>query len=585
MSTDHYTAFDIETGSAERLYGPAPRPGWVKLVGYGPHVGPLLGPPAPGLATCTVNGNFFDFPALARHAGVPVERTIPYSRDLRVAAWQHDPPTTWQTKPGPGYKHYSMAALSERYLGVNGKSDLGKELAAEYGGWDHIDPRDSRLADYLRADLETTQQLNDAIPWHPYEQREAYVCTVTARATLNGFRTDTAGLEQRNRELQERAENGRTLLAERFGFPLTRADGKPSLAPQRSKAGKAAFEAALTSLGVVLTDWPRGKDKSLSLSKETLATVAQALEAAGHPALPVVQAVQEMNGIRNNAANVLRCVVREADGTDRVHPQFEPFQSSRRWSVTEPGLTVLKKGVADSERMFLIADGEEGSADEEVLVSIDLDQIDIRGAAAHAQDPALIALLNDPERDIHTEIAERSRQPRQKAKTLDLGWLYGRGAKAMAEMPGMDLATADAVCGYMAGAFPLVRTWQSRVREQGQAGILLDNGFGGTLRVDPQRAYTQAPALVGQSTTRELVAEGLVDMARRAPEVLPMLRMIVHDEVVASVPRRHAEEIARVIQSCLSRQWAPAGCSIPVNITAGQGKPFTFARRWGELYM
>jgi DNA polymerase-1 len=571
---DQFTALDIETGDADGLYLRAPDPGYIRLTGVSQYA--FTEPPdmvvQRATPYATVNGHLFDFPALDRHCGIPVEQTIPFSRDLRVAAFQHDPPTTWQTKPGPGFKSYGMDALAERYLGES-KSDLGKALAKEYGGWDHIPADDPRYAEYLREDLRITAALNRAIPWDPYEQREAWIAAITARTTLNGFAVDRPGLEQRAAELEQRGADGRALLAERFGFPLTNEAGKPSTAPQRTKKGKAALESALVSFGVELGSWPRGKDGSLSIGKEVLEHVADVLAAAGHPALPLIEAVQQMNGIRNSARNLLSHISPD-DG--RVRYTFEPFQSTGRWSC---GLTVLKKGVPDSERHFLTA--EPGH----VLVSIDLDQIDIRGAAAHAQDPGLIALLNDPDRDIHTEISAMARVPRKQGKTFDLGWLYGRSARAMGEMKGADPVAAQAVVEYMATAFPLVRPWQDKVRQLGEAGVLLDNGFGRRLRVDPQRAFTQAPALIGQSTTRDVIAEGLLDLARTAPDMLPMLRVIVHDEVVASVPRESAEECARIIQSCMSRQWAPAGASISVNITAGQGKPFTFAERWNDLYM
>jgi len=565
---------DIETGSADLLYQIHPDPAYVRLFGYGGHIGlavPGLTPDLRRRPTSTVNGHVFDFPALDYHYGIQVEQTIPFSRDLRVAAFQHDPPTTYQTKPGPGHKSYAMDALASRYLGES-KSDLGKALAKEYGGWDHIPTDDPRYSEYLREDLRITAALDRAIPWDPYEEREAWVATVTARTTLNGFAVDLPGLTARAEELEQRASVGRQLLAEQFGFPLTNKAGKPSAAPQRTAAGKAALEAALTAYGVDLASWPRGKDKSLSIGKEILEHVAEWATESGHPALQLIEAVQEMNGIRNSARNILSHV--SPDG--RARYTFEPFQSTGRWSC---GLTVLKKGVQDSERHFLTADPGH------VLVSVDLDQIDIRGVAAHAQDPALLALLNDPDRDIHTEISAMAHVPRKQGKTFDLGWLYGRSARAMGEMKGADPAAAEAVVHYMATAFPLVRPWQDRMRQQGEAGVLLDNGFGRKLRVDPQRAYTQAPALIGQSTTRDVIAEGLLDLARTAPDMLPMLRVIVHDEVVASVPSESAEECARILQSALSRQWAPAGCSIPVNITAGQGKPFTFAERWNDLYM
>ena len=90
MSTEQFTPFDIETGSADDLYHLPPGTAeYVRLVGYGTTTGPL--PPhasRPERPTVTVNGNLFDFPALDRHCSIPVEGTIPFSRDLRTAAFQ-----------------------------------------------------------------------------------------------------------------------------------------------------------------------------------------------------------------------------------------------------------------------------------------------------------------------------------------------------------------------------------------------------------------------------------------------------------------------------------------------------------------
>lgn len=570
--TSQFTPLDIETGSADDLYRRRPDPGYIRLTGVSRYafIEPACMVVQRHCPYVTVNGHFFDFPALDRHAGIPVESIIPFSRDLRVAAFQHDPPTSYQTKHGPGFKSYSMDALAQRYLGDE-KSELGASLAREYGGWDNIPADDPLYAEYLRADLDVTRRLNAAIPWDPYEEREAWVATVTARTTLNGFRAATDALRARVRDLQDHAEDGKMRLAEDYGFPLTNQAGKEAKAPQRTKEGKAAFERALTDLGFPLDRWPRGKDGSLSLSKETMGFAITHSREHVPAAVDVIAAVSEMNGIRNSAANLLSHVT-----DDRAYYTFEPFQATGRWSC---GLTVLKKGVEDSERAFLIPE------EDHVLVSIDLDQIDIRAVAAHSQDPALIALLNDPSRDIHTEIARMSGVDRKPAKTLDLGWLYGRSANAMAQMPGMTREAAHKVADYMTTAFPGVVSYQRATRELGAAGVLLGNGFGRRLRVDPERAYTQSVAMVGQSTTRDLIAEGLIDLARRAPDMLSMLRVIVHDEVVLSVPRKDAEECARIVQECMSRKWAPAGCSIPVSITAGQGKPFVFGENWNALYM
>ena len=575
MDTPQYTPLDIETGSAEDLYRLPPDPSYIRLVGVSRSAWgwDKYAPDQVVQRQCpyvTVNGHLFDFPALDRHAGIPVEQTIPFSRDLRVAAFQHDPPTSYQTKSGPGFKPYSMAALTSRYLGQDLKSGILKDLAYEFGGYDRIPVDEPRYAEYLREDLDNTRRLNEAIPYDSYEQREAWVATITARATLSGFRADVGALTARAESLAERSARGRQMLAERFGFPLTNKAGKEAKAPQRTKAGKEAFEVALTSFGFPLDRWPRGVDGSLNLSKDTMAFARDHAEREHPAALPVIEAVQDMNGIRNSAANLLAHVT-----NGRVHYPFEPFQATGRWSC---GLTVLKKSSEDSERAFLLPD--EGH----VLVSVDLDQIDIRAAAAHAQDPALLALLNDPTRDIHTEIATLSGVERKLAKTLDLGWLYNRTVNGMAQTPGMTREAAQRVSSFMDTAYPGVRRWQYEVVETGKAGLLLGNGWGRNLRVEADRAFTQAPGAVGQSTTRDIVAEGMLDLARRAPEMLPLLRVSCHDELVFSVPEADKEECARIIQSCMSRMWAPVGKSNPVAITAGANKPFVFGKTWADCY-
>ena len=104
--TERFTPLDIETGSADDLYLREPHPSYLRLLGVGNQVVPNdPGNPIVSIGCnpyVTVNGHLFDFPALDRHCGIPVEQTIPFSRDLRVAAFQHDPPTTYQTSPAPG---------------------------------------------------------------------------------------------------------------------------------------------------------------------------------------------------------------------------------------------------------------------------------------------------------------------------------------------------------------------------------------------------------------------------------------------------------------------------------------------------
>jgi hypothetical protein len=573
---------DLETGDADDALTADPDSGYVRLVCLGDADG-AVGVTADveaGLDVLrnstgligTVNGALFDLPALDRHHGIPVELTIPRVHDMRLVAFQADPPTSDETSQGPRYKSYSMDALLERYAGEH-KSTDGKLLAKQYGGWNRIPQDDPRFLEYGRSDIRDTRTLARHLPMTDYDRREARVAAVTARATLSGFRADSEGLRARVAELADRRATGVRLLADRFGFPLVKADGKPSKAPQKTKGGGVAFRAALEACAFPGTaNWPLNKDGSLSLAKDVLAAELEYAQELGNDvAVLAIQAVQGLNGIRSSAENMLRCVT--ADG--RVHPRFEPFQSTGRWSVTEPGLTVAMKGTPDSERQYMLP--EPGH----VIVCFDADQVDIRGVAAHSQDPALLEIMCDPTRDIHNEVSDGAygdhrEEHRKPAKTMDLGWLYGRSVNGLAQTPGITREGAEKVDAFMRGSFTGVLRWQRSVRDWAEAGNLLDNGFGRRLRCVPGREYTQAPAMMGQSTTRDVVAEGLLRMVARYPHLVPLLRVIVHDEIVMSLPIAHLEEYCGQVLDAMTFTFRG------VPMTWGQSRP---GENWNECYI
>lgn len=568
--------FDLETHDADVLFT-HPQGEFIRLVGAGPEdnvtVTPSTGLCGPLTASGTLVGHnlaLFDLVAADRHSGLPVEDTVPRAHDVRFAAFQADPPSSAQTKPGPMFKSYSLDALAHRYLD-GAKSADGKALAKEFGGWGNIPVDDPRFVEYCRDDVSLALQLAEVLPQTDYDKREMQVAAITARATLEGFRVDLPALTARVAELEERSAAGLALLSDTYGFPVTNGAGKPAKAPQRTTAGKAAFESALSATGFEkLGQWPRGKDGSLSLGKDVMAfALAHAERSDNEDAAMVIRAVSEMNGLRNNAANLLRCVA-----GDRVHPRFEPFQASGRWSVKEPGLSVLAKDGEDSERQFLLPD--EGH----VLVSFDANQVDIRCVAAHSQDPNLIAIVNDPDRDIHSEVAvmafgDALGKHRHHAKSCDLGWLYGRSVNGLANTPGIERGAAVRVDASMREQFGQVIAWQNEVRGIAESGQLLNNGWGRHLRCEPGREYTQAPALMGQSATRDIVAEGLLRMKARHPELIPMLRVVVHDEIVMSIPAEREAEICAMVLDSMTLDFKG------VAITWGRSPA---GRRWNECY-
>jgi len=124
----------------------------------------------------------------------------------------------------------------------------------------------------------------------------------------------------------------------------------------------------------------------------------------------------------------------------------------------------------------------------------------------------------------------------------------------------------------MTNRFPVLCSWREQIRAIGGSGALLDNGFGRMMRCDPVRSHTQAPALMGQGGARDLMCEALL---RLDPQVHPMLRAVVHDEVVLSVPSERLEEVRDHVLSAMAFEWRG------VPITAGASKA---GSNWADCY-
>jgi DNA polymerase-1 len=252
---------------------------------------------------------------------------------------------------------------------------------------------------------------------------------------------------------------------------------------------------------------------------------------------------------------------------DRVHPVVSMGQASGRWSVQRPGLTVFgKRGGRSRERdIFLPEDGH-------TLISCDLSQVDARAIAGHCQDPAYMAMFG-PGKDIHTEIAVAvfgNPDMRQEAKAISHGYNYGLGpAKMIRE--GRDPKLVEMFFSEMERRFPVMIAWRDKLRTHAEKGELLDNGFGRKMRCDPERSYTQAPALMGQGTARDLICDALL----RLPDYFrPFMRVMVHDELVCSVPEDRAEELSEVLHDAFTTVWK----NVPIlSELSGPGK------NWGDL--
>lgn len=566
-------ALDIETASEEQMWRCGPE--FIRLCGYQTgdritvtdDVHRLLGVVRAAKLVVGHNVLSFDLVALARHHSVDLLAMAAAGRvfDTKLAAILNDPPPHG-AKQEQIQRDYSLDNLGGRMLGATKTGDL-KALAAEHGGYDAIPLDDERYVRYLVGDVDLSARLAERLKSTAYIRREHHIAGIAARIRMNGFRVDVPELERRVTVNRARRAQHLADLSARYGLPVCKKDGKPAASPHATAEGKASIVQAFTDLGVTLPVTDNGNP---SFGKDALAAVAEQHAARGD-VLALVDLVGSLNGIRT----VYETVLAHLHG-DRVHPEIGLFQAAGRWSTTKPGLTVMgKRGGKYAEReVFLPEPGH-------VLVSADLSQVDARAIAALSQDPAYLAMFA-PGLDLHEEVSRRvfgTEKRREDAKAIGHGWNYGMGIDGLARNAGVATSVATEFDRAMRAQFPRLIAWRDEIRAEGKAGRLLGNGFGRPLRVDPSRSWTQAPALMGQGCARDLMMQGLL---RLPDEVLPMLRAVVHDEVILSVPADVVGDVERVVLEALSFPWAPAGAALQVQIEAGLGK--RRGESWGAVY-
>ena len=618
--------FDLETADADKLFTGGHEGSFVRLVGGIGLDDPRTEQESDRLiarlndADVIYGHNIlgFDLLALAHHHGADYDALAAKSVDTMVLARLLDPPGAKGALPWGARGYYGLDQVAQR-LGHEGKTDDLKTLAKRHGGYDRIPVDDAEYNAYLRGDLEATKAVYQALTekgLSAYAEREMKIVALQNRMSLNGWAVDEEELAARVvREDAQRAGAIETLAE--FGVPLKAPDrvkfkpkkdwpadcqhlkltevrtwsqgdvvglgladlipGEPHKSPWSTKEGRPAIEAAFKAAGAPYL--PRTKDGHVALSKMALGEEPWYDKNQGKSVPGLLQIYSDKLEVRRLAETLLLATgarVKYAEIAKfvtggRVHAEISGSrpdeadgsdQASGRWAMRHPSITNMgKRGAAKEERGVLVADPGH------VLITCDHSQLDVRTVAALSQDPVLMEMLAVGAADYHTTMAEiyfGDPGRRDDGKPISHGLNYGQGWKAIAERNRLDHALVQAAVAARGDKFHVLMEWTDAVRDQAERGLLLDNGFGRLMRCDPERAYTQAPALMGQGAARDVMCESLLRLAQARPDVRPYLRAVVHDEIVLSVPENEVEEWQEELRRAMTWEWrgVPILCDV-----------------------
>lgn len=438
-------------------------------------------------------------------------------------------------------------------FGIPGKHGNLKEMAKRHDCEIGEIPINDEYRAYARQDIVANRELARAMfsvaEPTDYEWREQEVAAINAQISRNGFRVDRSVAEARVRELQLRKDALLVDLVMDYGFPT---QGKQ---PWRSNAGK---QAILDILGPDAKRLPKTKKGAPSLSGEAIKSVTEgtANEALG-------EALGELLGQRSLAQLALENV----QDDDFVHPDITSLQRSRRFSVSNPGLSVwTARGPGAVEKSYFVADSED-----HVLYEMDFSAADARVVAAYSGDRRYLRDMTDEAFDAHAQtarwcfgdISADPKEYRQRAKPVTHSIPYGAGGKRVSETVGIPLSAGHEVIKKFGRTYPSVAKWMERSREEGKTGTLR-NAWGGVLYLEPGREYTQSPALFGQNGTRELLVDGMIRC--REAGLIQYLKITVHDAVVFSFPKDNHEVLKKEAEACFTTKFR----GVPFPLTSGR---------------
>jgi DNA polymerase-1 len=271
------------------------------------------------------------------------------------------------------------------------------------------------------------------------------------------------------------------------------------------------------------------------------------------------------------------------DSDGRIHPFINSMQArTGRMSVTRPALQTLPSGDYMIRRALMAEEGH-------VMVSTDFSAVEMRVLAALADVKRMKHGFQNANAypkdeypngfDIHMYTARLVKGPgatkadRKMFKGAGFGKVYGGGYKGVARQTGADPEDMRRTFAEYDRVFPEIKRMSNRwQREAHETGMVHLSVTGRRLPLDRERMYAVVNYAC-QSVARDCLGQSLITLEERG--MLPYLRLPIHDEVLASVPKAEATDIAATIQECMTFDLF----GVPITAEAEIGK-----RSWGSLY-
>ncbi|AEJ91989.1 DNA polymerase I [Mycobacterium phage BPBiebs31] len=494
----------------------------------------------------------FDLQVIERTLGVPMEQMWPKVEDTKIYSHLVDPRA--YKEGGTGHKleeltkfyidpvtaeevKASMARLAKKHKTTKDKIwalvDLDDPDYELYAGMDTI--LVSRLLGKVAPLVpESSHKLI------PYEHKLAEVMSYVERT---GFLLDVDYSEKLSADMLRKSEHY-TAVA-RYAYGVDSVNSTEKLAD------------GLERTGVKI------KGRTATGKRQVNAELLEALAEEGNA---LAKAAIEAKKWGSWEKTWVRNFIERRDANDRVHPGINPLQArTGRMSTSNPSAQNLPSGDWMVRRCFLADPGQ-------IIASVDYRAQELRVLAALSGDQTMLRAFEE-ESDLHQVTADAAGVDRKIGKMANFLVCYGGGAGKLATNAGITFPEAKKVLEVFATTYPGVDTLNKRMQQEAGSAGFITTPTGRRLPVDPDRAYSALNYLI-QSSSRDVTGAAVLRLHEAG--FTPNMRLVVHDEVLLSLPEADAEAAVKEVGQIMEQRIGPVLVNTDPEVTG---------KSWGSGYM
>lgn len=478
----------------------------------------------------------FDLEFLALEGWTPTESDI---EDVMLAAHLMN-----ENEP----QGFHLKGLSDKYLGSN-SSEEEKELTALLrerglgkGDMRHLEP--GLVAPYAAKDAELTFRLRDFyLPhlreWELYDlwQEVNRYMLLTLKMETFGVKVDTRLIRRQMKEAVGHLATAQAELEKLAGYPIN-------------------------------ANSPKQVQAFMGMTSCT-ADILERIMENGHPKAEAAQAILHCRGWAKLVGSYHEPYLQLIDDEDVLHPSFKLHGTvSGRLSCTNPNLQAVAKtnDVFKVRDLFIARPGY-------TLVSADYNQAEMRLASHYAHEENMAALLRAGA-DIHSATADKLGIPRDAAKRINFGVIYGLGARGLSETLHISQAQAAEYLRLYHQEYPGFRVLYRKAETTGENRGYIRLFTGRVRRYNSTTSPShKAMSNLIQGGVAEMMRLALQRLDRELADTGARILLQIHDDIIFEVPKDELKAVLPRIKGVMEDQ--PFSVPMPVDVKYGH--------RWGKM--